>query len=104
MKKGRDKELIKKRNAALLKRYVYWAEVQRLRFDDILTILSEQEFFISEERILRIIREAKHLPDCTEVAMPKAKTPRLTFQQLNLFSNDPDFAVAQLNRESRICK
>ena len=98
MKKGRDLELIKKRNAALLKRYVYWAEVQRLRFDDVLTVLSEQEFFISEERILRIIREAKKMPERTEVAMPKAKTPKLTYQQLNLFSNDPDFAIAQLNR------
>ena len=56
MGKGRDKELIKLRDAALCRRYYYWTEVQRLRFDDALRVLSEREFFISEERIMAIIR------------------------------------------------
>ena len=34
MGKGRDKELIKLRDEALCRRYYYWTEVQRLRFDD----------------------------------------------------------------------
>ena len=57
MAKGRDKELIRKRNEALCRRYYFWTEVQGLRFDRALKILSEQEFFISEERIMAIIRE-----------------------------------------------
>ena len=36
MKKGRNKELIKLRDEALYRRYYYWTEVQRLRFDDAL--------------------------------------------------------------------
>jgi hypothetical protein len=57
MAKGRDKELIKKRNEALCRRYVYWAEVKRLRTSDVLKNLSENEFFISEERIYCILRQ-----------------------------------------------
>ena len=56
MSKGRDKDLIRLRDEALCRRYYYWTEVQRLRFDDALKVLSEREFFISEERILSIIR------------------------------------------------
>jgi hypothetical protein len=56
MAKGRDKELIKKRDAALCRRYVYWSEVKRLRTSDVLKNLSENEFFLSEERIYNIIR------------------------------------------------
>ncbi len=40
----------------LCHRYHYWTETQRLRFDDTLKILSEEEFFLSEERILTILR------------------------------------------------
>ena len=34
MAKGRDKNLIELRDEALCRRYYYWTEVQRLRFDD----------------------------------------------------------------------
>lgn len=47
MAKGRDKKLIELRDEALCRRYYYWTEVQRLRFDDALKVLSRQEFFIS---------------------------------------------------------
>ena len=56
MAKGRDKELIKKRNEALCRRYVYWAEIKQLRTDKVLKVLSENEFFLSEERIYFIVR------------------------------------------------
>lgn len=55
MPRGRNKRLIDLRNRFLLKRYHYWTEVKRIRFDDALKILSEREFFISEERILAIV-------------------------------------------------
>ena len=54
MPRGRNKALIARRDEMLCHRYHYWTETQRLRFDDTLKILSEEEFFLSEERILTI--------------------------------------------------
>jgi len=86
MAKGRNKYLIEKRNEALCRRYYYWTEVQRLRFDDALKILSEQEFFISEERILAVIREnINKLNEIPSIQIKKVKTPKLTVDQLSLF-------------------
>jgi hypothetical protein len=56
MAHGRSKHLIRLRDEALLLRYYHWTEVRRIRFDDTLRILSEQEFFLSEERIMSIVR------------------------------------------------
>ena len=85
-KRGRNKELIRKRDEQLCRRYYYWTEKQRLRFDDALRILSEQEFFISEERIMAIIRRHFHeLKDIDVKPVPKVKKPRLTLKQLDLF-------------------
>lgn len=89
MPKGRDKTLIELRDEALLRRYYYWTEVQRLRFDDALRILSRQEFFISEERIMAIIRKkCDILKDIAMKPVPKVKKPRLTAIQLSLFTGD----------------
>jgi hypothetical protein len=52
----RNSELIKKRDDALCRRYVFLSEIKRLRTDDVLKTLSQDEFFISEERIFNIIR------------------------------------------------
>jgi len=60
MSKGRDKSLIEKRNDKLLRRYWVLTERERLRFDDALKILSQEEFFLSEERIMCIIRDHGH--------------------------------------------
>lgn len=81
MSKGRNKNLIKKRNEALIRRYYYWTEVRRRRFDDVLKILSE-------ERILSIIREAgnRHEKDGVPVPQPPhRRMPRITERQLSLF-------------------
>ena len=86
MGKGRDKELIRLRDEALCRRYYYWTEVQRLRFDDTLRILSEREFFISEERIMTIIRKkSREGIDKSIKPLPKIKVPKLTAAQLELF-------------------
>lgn len=83
MPKGRDKELIKKRNEALCRRYYYWTEIQGLRFDRALKILSEQEFFISEERIMAVIRERSKIdPDIQPV--PKVPCPPSDIQAAGL--------------------
>ena len=86
MGKGRDKALIELRVEALCRRYYYWTEERRLRFDDALTLLSKQEFFISEERIMTIIRrKCREIKDIQLRPVPKVKVPRLTAQQLELF-------------------
>lgn len=86
MGKGRDKELIELRDEALCRRYYYWTEERRLRFDDALTILSKQEFFISEERIMNIIRrKCREIKDIQVRPVPKVRMPRLTARQLELF-------------------
>ena len=88
MSKGRNKNLIKKRNEALIRRYYYWTEVRRRRFDDVLKILSEEEFFLSEERILSIIREAGNRHEKDRVPVPQSphrRMPRITEKQLSLF-------------------
>lgn len=87
MGKGRDKNLIKERDKALCKRYYYWSEVQRLRFDDCLTILSEQEFFISKERILKIIRQFDNIAEVVQMPEQRNKIPRLTTKHLVLFKD-----------------
>ena len=86
MSKGRNKELIKLRDEALYRRNYYWTEVQRLRFDDALKLLSEREFFISEERIMSIIRKKCREGGKVDVKpLPRVKAPRLTAKQLELF-------------------
>ncbi|WP_455540592.1 transposase [Prevotella fusca] len=86
MTKGRDKELIELRDEALCRRYYYWTEEKRLRFDDALCILSKQEFFISEERIMSIIRrKCREIKDIQVRPVPKVRMPRLTARQLELF-------------------
>ena len=86
MAKGRDKNLIELRDEALCRRYYYWTEVQRLRFDDALKLLSEREFFISEERIMSIIRrKCREGGTVNAKPLPKVKVPRLSASQLELF-------------------
>lgn len=87
MPRGRDKNLINKRNEALCRRYYYWTEVERLRFDDALTILSEQEFFLSVDRIMAIIRsKCREIDDLVAIPVPKVRKPRLSRRMLELFS------------------
>lgn len=57
MPKGRDRNLVNTRNIRIYERYYYWTEVKRLRFDDALKRLSTEEFFLSEGRIMQIIRD-----------------------------------------------
>ena len=57
MAKGRNKELISSRDLKLFERYYYWTEVRRLRFDDTIKKLSEEEFFVSESRVMQIVRK-----------------------------------------------
>jgi len=89
MVKGRNKDLIRRRDDELCRRYYYWTEKQRLRFDDALRILSQNEFFISEQRIMAIIRRyCHHIDDICVRPVPKVRKPHLTARQLELFSEE----------------
>lgn len=78
-KKGRDRELIELRNRKLIERFVWWYEVQKVRLDETLRILSREEFFLSEQRIWCIVQEAKGIlaeDFVTEVRKPKRHVPK----------------------------
>lgn len=88
MGKGRNKHLVRLRDEALCRRYYYWTEVQRLRFDDALKVLSEREFFLSEERIMSIVRRKCREGGKIDLKpVPKVKKPRLRAEQLELFAD-----------------
>lgn len=87
MSKGVNK-LLAKRNEMLLRRWYYWTEIQRIRFDDALKILSEQEFFLSQERIMVLLREnCDKLKDIKVKPAPKVRRKRWkeSVEQLSLF-------------------
>lgn len=89
MPRGRNKELMSLRDEKLLRRYYELTEVQNLRFDRALTLLSKDEFFISEARIMAIIRKNCHrLKDIDVKPVPKVRKPKLTARQLALFHSD----------------
>lgn len=99
MPRGRDKDLIKRRDEALCRRYYYWTEVQRLRFDDALKVLSKEEFFLSEERIMSIIRKkCKELEGIALTVPARIKKPRLTLKQLELFCDDAGESISALRK------
>ncbi len=89
MGKGRNRHLINKRDEALCRRYYYWTEVQRIRFDDVLKILSQEEFFISEERVMAIIRDKYNVENFNnEVQTVKqGKSKKSDPNQLSLFKD-----------------
>ena len=89
MAKGRNKDLISKRDEALIRRYHYWTEIERLRFDDALKVLSEKEFFISEERIMAIVREnCQRVKDIIVKPVPKVKKPQIRKVDLKMLLDE----------------
>lgn len=59
-KKGRNTDLVALRNEKILARFVYWYDIQKVRMDETLRILSEEEFFLSQRHIWRIIKDRKY--------------------------------------------
>lgn len=89
--KGRDRELIEKRDEALCRRYYYWTEIERLRFDDALTVLSQKEFFLSEQRIMAIIRnnvKKMKMKDINLRPVPRVRKPHISAKELELFHGE----------------
>ena len=88
------------RDQRMFERYYYWTEIRRLRFDDAVKKLSEEEFFVSEGRVMQVVRrmiqsgasvEGKHIEKplftgfkiSKKVSLPKSKT--CVERQLSLF-------------------
>lgn len=89
MKRQRDHRLIERRNAKIAARYYYWTEVMRLRSDDAIRQLSEEEFFLSEATILKILRRAQRVGEETIRKMvrlrgPMARQPKITAEMVAL--------------------
>jgi hypothetical protein len=53
-KKGRDAQLMKIRNTCICYRYYYYSKIKRLRYDDVMTLLSA-EFFYSQRTIANML-------------------------------------------------
>lgn len=89
MKRQRDQRLIEKRNAKIAARYYYWTEVMRLRSDDAIHQLSEEEFFLSEATILQILRRCQRYGEeeirkMVHLKGPMAKPPKITSDMVAL--------------------
>lgn len=76
MKHKRNSRLIDKRNRKICARYYYWTEVQRMRFDDAIHQLSEEEFFLSEATILNILRKMERIGTAELLRNAGLKRPR----------------------------
>lgn len=51
------KQRIARRNRIMIARLYYWHDLMRIRLDDVLTILSENEFFVEERTISNAWKE-----------------------------------------------
>ena len=90
MRRKRNNRLIEKRNMKICARYYYWTEEQRLRSDDAIRQLSEEEFFLSEATILSILQKAQSVAKAelrgqAEFKRPK-KLPTMTKEMLSRLS------------------
>lgn len=89
MKAKRDSRLLEKRNKKIAARYYYWTEIQRLRSDDAIRQMSEEEFFISEATVLQILRRQQRCGEeeirkLVHLKGPMAKPPKITAEMLAL--------------------
>ena len=73
MQKGRNPNLILKRNQHLIKRYYYWYDIERKRRDDVLIILSEEEIFLDVDYITHLLNKNNHLLKELRQAKPSEK-------------------------------
>ena len=92
-KKGRNRRLIEARNRKIAQRYYYWTEVKRLRFDDAVKELSENEFFLSEFMIWQILKKTSapntpNTPNTPKEYTPKKQQSKSSDDQLTLFPEE----------------
>lgn len=73
--KGRNRDLLEKRNAKICERFTYWYGERKVRLDETLRILSEEEFFLSVRHLWRIISDRKDL--LSAEAIERVRKPRV---------------------------
>ena len=66
---------LEKRSRIMTARYYYWTEIKRRRFDDVLRILSDNEFFVEERTISNTLVEQDDFYN--ELLRSKASTRKL---------------------------
>ena len=82
-KESRRSRLIERRNRCLIARFYYWTEIKRLRFDDVLNVLQEEEFFIKDRNIMNIINSSN---DYLNNLINNSATPRELKKQYPTFN------------------
>jgi hypothetical protein len=87
MGRKRSDPLLVRRNRKIAERWYHWTEVERRRFDDVLTILEEKEFFIRKAHLLKIIREHQDYIDAL-ISGEEIKDETENPNQLKLFNNE----------------
>jgi len=93
--KGRNSTLIQLRNQYLIKRYYLWYELERMRHDDVLELLSTREIFLDTTYIMAIIRQNTHLLKEIKKARPSAKDlDCFTFGKADVITDDLALANA----------
>ena len=75
--KGRNETLLSRRNKCLLARFYYYGHYKKKKYDSILELLVA-EFFLSEERIYRIITQ-------NAMAIKDMKTQEWSLYQLQSY-------------------
>ena len=94
MRRKRNTRLIEKRNQKICARYYYWTELQRLRSDDAIHQLSEEEFFLCEATILDILKKGRQMSNAElkKLAALKRppKAPKITAEMLALMPDHLD--------------
>lgn len=63
------------RNRVMIARYYYWTEIRRLRFDDVMKILSSREFFVEDRTISNALLDLSAYLD--ELYQKKMTTKKL---------------------------
>ena len=80
-RKGRCHDLIILRDRKLVERWHYWTEIKRRRFDDVIKILREEEFFVGEQTIMQALKKQGAYLD-------ELNKKNKNIKQLTLFEND----------------
>jgi hypothetical protein len=85
--RGRNNTLLNRRNQQLIIRYYYWYELQRKRMDDVITILSEEEFYLQPYTVREILRSNTEL--IKELKRQRPDEKKLPYYQFSTLSTTP---------------
>lgn len=80
---SRRSRLISRRNQCLIARFYYWSEIRRLRFDDTIYKLQEEEFFIKKRNIINILKSFGWYLDILVTKCPEAKQLKKDYPGFN---------------------